>query len=338
MRFGIQIGTYLPGDWTPAETFNHVERLAEAAHRYNLDGLFAGHRYLSGKETSLLHPFVLLGHFSGLAKGMYLGTSIFLLPLHNPVEAAEQAAALDVLCEGKFLFGVGLGYRDDEFKAFGVDKRLRRQMGEEAVQIIRRLWDEDDVTHHGRFWELEHARINPKPRQRPGPPILVGADTLRGVERALDLGDHWVPSRRHSKTFLREALPIYKAALAQRGREFVGIPMYRDLCVAESATEAEQRVRAAYEAIYQTFSRLGHPGERYDLDFEELKRERLLIGSPDEVYRQVLEYHREFGVEFMWFAVQWPGMDTQWAVETIRLLGEEVAPRVRAQTGASRFP
>ena len=338
MRFGIQLGTYLPGDWTPAETFRHVELLAEAAHRHGFDGLFSGHRYLAGKQTALLQPFVLLGHLSGLCKGMFLGTSIYLLPLHNPVESAEQAATLDILCEGKFLFGIGLGYQDFEFKAFGVEKRQRRKRALESVQVMRRLWDEDDVTHHGEFFSLEGATINPKPHRRPGPPILVGADTIEAVRGAPELGDHWLPSRRHSKTFLREALPVYKAALAARGRAFQGLPMYRDLVVAETAALAQERVRPAYQAMYQAFSRMGHPGEHYNLDFEELKRERLLLGSPEEVAEQVLDYHREFGVEFMWFAVQWPGMATQAALETIRLFGDEVIPRVQRETGPSRLP
>ena len=90
--------------------------------------------------------------------------------------------------------------------------------------------------------------------------------------------------------------------------------------------------------MYQTFSRLGHPGERYDRSFDELKQERLLLGSPSEVRDQVLEYHREFGVEFMWFAVHWPGMEPRWALETIQLFGDEVIPQLKSLTGASRIP
>lgn len=338
MRFGIQVGTYLPGDWTAAQTLEHVELLAAAARDHNFDGLFAGHRYLAGRQTALLHPFVLLGHLSGMCPGMHVGTAIYLLPLHNAVESAEQAAALDLLCRGRFLFGIGLGYTDAEFRAFQVEKRHRRPRAQEAVDLMRRLWTEDEVTHHGRFFQVERGGINPRPWRPGGPPILVGADTLAGVERAPELGDHWLPSRRHSKTFLRQALPLYRGALDARERTFVGLPMYRDLCVAETGAEAERRARPAYEAIYQAFSRSGHPGEQYNLGFEELKRERLIIGDPQSVADQVLEYHREFSVEFMWFAVQWPGMDTTAAVETIRLFGDEVIPRVRAVTGPGRIP
>jgi len=226
MRFGIQVGTYFPGDWTATQTLDHVELLA-AARDHHIDGLFAGHRYLAGRQTALLHPFVLLGHLSGMCPGMYVGTAIYLLPLHNAVESAEQAAALDLLSRGRFLFGIGLGYNHAEFRSFQVDKRDRRARAQESVDLMRRLWTEDEVTHQGRFFQVGRSGSNPRPWRRGGPPILVGADTLAAVQRAPELGDHWLPSRRHSKTFLRQALPLYQAALDARGRPFRGLPMYR---------------------------------------------------------------------------------------------------------------
>ncbi len=338
MRFGIQVGTYLPGGWSAAQVRDHVRGIGAAAAEHHFDGLFAGQRYLAGKDTGIPQPLVLLSYLSGMAPEMYVGTSVFLLPLHDPVQVAEHTAALDVLSGGRFLFGIGLGYQDAEFEAFGVDKKTRRARAQEAIGLIRRLWAEDEVDHDGTFFHLRGATINPKPLQRPGPPVLVGADTLASVQRAPELGDYWLPSRRHSKEFLRSALPVYRTVLERQGKPFVGLPMYRDLCVAESSQEAEVRVRVAYEAIYQRFSQTAHPGERYDFNFEELKRDRLIIGSPEEVRDQVLEYHREFGVEFMWFAVQWPGMDPRWSLETIRLFGDEVIPQVKKLTGAGRIP
>jgi alkanesulfonate monooxygenase SsuD/methylene tetrahydromethanopterin reductase-like flavin-dependent oxidoreductase (luciferase family) len=260
---------------------------------------------------------------------MHLGTSIFLLPLHNPVEVAEQVATLDILCGGRFLFGVGQGYRDAEFHAFGLDRRSRRPRLVEGLQLIRRLWAEDDVTFHGQFFQVDGVSIAPKPIQRPGPPILIGADTVQTVARVPEVGDHWIASRRHSRTFLRQAVPAYKAALADQGRPFKGLFLFRDLCMAESATQAEARIKDAYERMYQLYRQWGQPGETYGSDFDELKRERLIVGSPEEVADQVLGYHRELGAEFMWFTVYWPGMDPSWSLETIQLFGERVIPAVK---------
>ena len=204
--------------------------------------------------------------------------------------------------------------------------------------MIRKLWAEDEVTFHGEFFHLDGVSIAPKPLQRLGPPVLVGADTVQSASRTPEVGDHWIASRRHSKAFLRQAVPAYKAALERHGKDFKGLFLFRDLCVAASRREAEERIVGAYERMYQLYRRWGQPGEEYELSFDELKRERLIVGSPDEVIDQVMAYHREFGAEFMWFTVYWPGMDTQQSLETIRIFGERVIPEVKRATPECPVP
>lgn len=153
-----------------------------------------------------------------------------------------------------------------------------------------------------------------------------------------EIGDHWVASRRHTRTFLQQALPAYKAALDRQGRAFKGLFLFRDLCMAESTAQAEERIKDAYERMYQLYRRWGQPGERYESRFDDLKRERLIVGSPEEVADQVLLYHRELSAEFMWFTVYWPGMDPAWSLETIRLFGERVIPIVKRATPVSALP
>jgi probable F420-dependent oxidoreductase len=329
MRFGVLVTTPYPADLDPAAMRRHIAGQAEAAAEGGFDGLFAAHHYALGPHAAMPQPLPVLAYLAALAPGLHLGTSIFLLGLHHPLEVAEQAATLDLLCGGRFLLGVGQGYREAEFRSFGLDKSLRRERLAEAVEVIRRLWAEDAVTHRGQFFDLAGVSIAPKPIQRPGPPILVGADTLASVGRVPEIGDHWIASRRHSASFLRRAVPAYRAALGRRGRAFEGLYLFRDLCVAERSEDAEARIREAYERMYALYARWGQPGERYGESFEELRRERLLVGSPDEVAEQVLAYRREFGAEFMWFTTYWPGMDIGQSIETIRLFGERVIPSIR---------
>ncbi len=201
-----------------------------------------------------------------------------------------------------------------------------------GIEVIRKLWSEDNVFYEGEFVKLEGVTIAPKPLQQPGPPVFVGADLLQTVARVPKVGDHWIASRRHTKSFLREAVPVYKKALGEQDKEFKGLFMFRDLCVAESTAEAEKRIKTAYERMYQVYQRWGQPGEEYDLGFDDLKNERLIVGSPEEVAEQILAYHREFGVEFMNFTVYWPGMDPEVTLETIRLFGEKVIPELRRST------
>lgn len=332
MRFGILLSVPYPGDFDPIQMYQHVCQQAQIATKNNFEALFAAHQYLTGPAAAMTQPLLLLSHLAAQVPGMYLGTSIFLLPLRHPVDVAEQTATLDILSGGRFLFGVGQGYRDVEFQSFGLEKRQRRQRLMEGLQVIRKLWTEDNVTFHGQHFHLDGVSIAPKPLQRPGPPVLIGADTLGSVSRVPEIGDHWIASRRHSKVFLRQALPVYKAALERQGREFRGLFMFRDLCMAGSVKEAEDRIKVAYERMYEIYRRWGQPGERYDSSFEELKQERLMVGSPNEVTEQVMAYHQEFGAEFMWLTVYWPGMEPQWTLETIQLFGERVIPEIQRAT------
>ena len=331
MRFGIEFGSY-PSDLPPAEVCQQVSQRARAAQRNNFEALFVAQHFITGPDAAILQSLPLLAYLAGQVPGMYVGTSIFLLPLHHPVMVAEYFATLDNLSGGKVLFGVGQGYRDSEFNSFGIDKRERRGRLVEGLEVIRRLWTEDGVTFHGKFFHLDKVSMAPKPLQRPGPPILLGADAVKTVARVPEVADHWIASRRHSKTFLREAVPAYKSALERHGRPYKGLFIFRDLCIADSTREAEQRIREGYERRYLRYQQWGQPGERYDLKFEELMRDRLILGSPSEVVKQVMAYHEEFGAEVMWFMVDWPGMDPRFTLETIERFGAEVIPQINRLT------
>ncbi len=337
MRFGIEFGTY-PTQLDSVEVCRVVSQQAQVAYKNNFEALFVGQHYATGPDTAILQSLPLLAYLAGQVPGMYLGTSVFLLPLHPPLMVAEYTATLDILSGGKFLFGVGQGYREIEFKSFGVEKRHRRDRLVEALRVIRKLWSEDEVTFHGRFFQLDGVTIAPKPLQQPGPPILIGADTVTTVAKVPEIADHWIASRRHSKAFLREAVPVYKAALEQNGKPFKGLFIFRDLCIADSSKEAENRVRGAYERQYQYYHREGQPGERYDLSFDELKQDRLILGSPTEVIEQVMAYNEEFDAEVMWFMVDWPGMDPRFTMESIQRFGEEVIPQIKRVTPVSPTP
>lgn len=337
MRFGIEFGSY-PSHLDPVGVCRDFTERAQLAHRSNYEAIFVAQHYSTGPDAAILQSLPLLSYFAGLVPGMYLGTAIFLLPLHQPLMVAEYTATLDNLCKGKFLFGLGHGYRDVEFNSFSVPKRERRERLVEGIDVIKRLWTENEVRHQGRFYQIDGVTIAPKPLQKPRPPILLGADIVKTVARVPEVADHWIASRRHTKTFLRDALPVYKQALEKNGKPFKGLFIFRDLCIADSRQEAEKRIREGYERRYERYQRWGQPGERYDLPFEQLQQDRLILGSPAEVTEQVLAYHKEFGAEFMWFMVDWPGMDPRFTLETIRRFGEEVIPEIKRLTPECPLP
>jgi alkanesulfonate monooxygenase SsuD/methylene tetrahydromethanopterin reductase-like flavin-dependent oxidoreductase (luciferase family) len=182
MRFGVEFGSY-PADLDPAEVCEQVSLRARVAYQNKYDGLFVAQHYLTGPDAAILQSSPLLAYLAGETPGMYLGTSIFLLPLHHPVMVAEYISTLDNLSGGKVLFGVGQGYRDNEFASFGIDKRERSGRLVEGLEVIRKLWTGEAVTFHGKHFHLDNVMSQPRPAQRPGPPILMGADTVKTVAR-----------------------------------------------------------------------------------------------------------------------------------------------------------
>ena len=171
MKFGIQVNAHFPPEIDASRTLDFIIQQVGLAKKGGFDGIFAAQHYALGSGERMFQPIPLLARLAADAPGMTLGTSIFLLSLHNPLDAAELTANLDLISGGRFAFGVGQGYRDVEFDSFGIPRRHRATRLEEAVKVIRRLWCEDNVTWEGKHFSLREVTINPKPLQQPGHPI-----------------------------------------------------------------------------------------------------------------------------------------------------------------------
>lgn len=129
-------------------------------------------------------PTVLLTALSQRTSTIRLGAMIWQLPLHNPIRLAQDVAMLDQLSRGRVEFGTGIGVHEHEFLRWNVDFSARQEMGEEALEIIRAAWTEDEVTYQGKFWSFDEAIPHPKPYQTPHPPIWAAVHSRQAVEFA----------------------------------------------------------------------------------------------------------------------------------------------------------
>ena len=328
MKFGVDLYPHFSTELDASTAFQYALRQVQTAREAGFDGIFASHHYVMGASEQMFQPVPLLARLAAEAPGMTLGTAVFLLSLHSPVEAAELTATLDIIAGGRFVFGVGQGYRRAEFDSFGIPRRDRGGRMEEAIQVVRKLWAEENVTWQGSHFHLDGVTINPKPVQQPGPPIWVGGDTLPGVERAARIGDAWLTSPRHSKSFIREAIARYQQCRSDIGLDSTPPVFFREMYVAPTREAAENEIMESFERLYRAYHRAGQPGERYDLQFQELKDERLIVGNPDDVIAEIRRYRQEFGAEYMFFRLYYLGMDPEKSVSCIRLFGEEVLPHI----------
>ncbi len=172
----MQLGLFLNTQWRDTERVSVPDLIEQtrAARDRGFASLWLPHHYLV-QPMQMLQPMPLLGRLIPESGRMTLGMDILLLPLLNPVAVAEEWATLDVLSEGRAVLGVGLGYRTEEFTAFGVPIAERAARTAESIRLIRRLWSEDSVSFEGKFYRVENAGLSLRPAQAGGIPIWLAA-------------------------------------------------------------------------------------------------------------------------------------------------------------------
>jgi alkanesulfonate monooxygenase SsuD/methylene tetrahydromethanopterin reductase-like flavin-dependent oxidoreductase (luciferase family) len=334
MRFGLIVSKQHPPGVSMVDRFReHVDQV-RAARAAGLDLIVMGQHYLSSPFQEM-QTMPALARLAAEAGPMRIGATVLLLPLLNPVDVAEQVATLDVITEGRFVCGVGLGYREEEYEAFGIQGKERVPRFVESLEVIKRLWTEDEVTHRGRYFTLTRARLAMKPVQKPHPPVWFAANNDAAVARAARMADAWIINPHAKLAVLEQQMRLYRKALEEAGRPFPAeLPIIKELYVAPDRRTAVQECRPFLEAKYKAYGAWGQDkalpaGDSFDMGFEELVRDRFVIGDPDECAREIRRYADALGVTTFVFRVQWPGMEQAKVLRSIQLLGERVVPALR---------
>jgi probable F420-dependent oxidoreductase len=141
-----------------------------------------------------LDPFIALTAVATVTERLRLGTGVCLIAEHDPITLAKQIATLDLLSNGRFLFGIGAGWNREELRHHGTDPATRWRVMRERALAMKRIWTEEQAEFHGEFVDFGPIWQWPKPVQRPHPPILVGGEGPRVLERVLEYGDEWAPN------------------------------------------------------------------------------------------------------------------------------------------------
>jgi probable F420-dependent oxidoreductase len=138
---------------------------------------------------------VALARASGTTSRIRLGTGIVLVPERHPLLLAKEVSTLDLFSGGRFLFGIGAGWLREETEIMGGDFDHRWTQTRESVQAMKALWTEPEAEFHGRYYDFPAVRSYPKPAQKPHPPVLLGGDAPRVLQRVVAWGDGWLPNR-----------------------------------------------------------------------------------------------------------------------------------------------
>ncbi|MFD1504983.1 TIGR03619 family F420-dependent LLM class oxidoreductase [Georgenia yuyongxinii] len=221
----MKIGFALPvsGSWA---TPSNVAELARRAEELGYASLWTFQRLLAPVGSTLppvyrsvLDPLMVLGYAAAVTERVRLGTAIVNMPYLAPAVLAKQLATLDVLSDGRVDAGLGLGWSQEEFAAVGTDYARRGARAEEYLDCLRALWGPDPVEHAGAFYRVPRASVQPKPVQRSGPPILLGATSERALRRIGRLADGWISNSRADLTTLAAPIAQVRAAAQAAGRD-----------------------------------------------------------------------------------------------------------------------
>jgi probable F420-dependent oxidoreductase len=193
-------------------------------------------------EYSHTHdPFVALTAAAAATERLLVGTGICLVIQRDPIITAKEVASLDRLSGGRFLFGVGAGWNREEMADHGTDPNRRFGVMRERIEAMKAIWAQEEATYHGRYVDFERIWSWPKPEQRPHPPIIVGGNGERVLDRVIAYGDEWMPNRIESVDELETRIERLAQMAADAGRPVPKIGLY--------AAPAKAAEMEAYESI-----------------------------------------------------------------------------------------
>jgi probable F420-dependent oxidoreductase len=281
-------------------TVAEAESLAVRAEDLGLDGVFVPDHILAKPATTEHYgahwpdPFALLAFLAGRTRRIHLGASVIVLPYRNALVAAKSAATVDQVSGGRFIFGVGVGWDQEEFVDLGLPFHRRGRMSDDYIRAIKAAWATDIPAYKGEFLSFSGATFSPRPVQRPNPPIWVGgspgATSQAALRRCAELGDAWHPLALSLDDVERGYASVREMATRHGRRDAPGL-------APRNLLDLTDRQKGPGRAAFQ--------------------------GSPDEVAADVRRA-KALGAE--WLTFDLPRVDVPGMVRAMERLAREVAP------------
>ena len=311
MRFAISIPQYFAdATFDPAGFRSYLAR----AEALGFESAWAGEQILGSKPH--LGPIETMTYAAACTERLRLGCMVLVTTLYSPLHLAKSLSSLDQLSRGRIEVGVGTGGRFRMFSAFGVDPGSFVARFTEGLRLMKALWTEQRVTFDGRFWRLEGAAMEPKPFQKPHPPIWFGASHPDALRRAVRLGDGFFGAGSSTTAQFADHVRVVRDALAERGRGTASFPIAKRVYIGvdDDPGRARARVAGALDELYGYFGLRG--------------MEAVAVSGPPDACAQGLREVAEAGAELILLN---PLYDE---AEQMERLATEVVPRL----GRGRLP
>jgi probable F420-dependent oxidoreductase len=247
VRFAISIPQlYADGEFDPVAFRNYCSGLEQLGY----DSAWTQESLLSSSPQ--LSPIEMMTYAAACTERLRLGCAVFVSTLHSPVHLARSMATLDQVSGGRIDVGIGTGGRQRPFAAFGLTSVRYVARFTEGLAVMKALWTQPRVTFHGEFWQLTDVSMEPKPVQRPHPPVWIGATSEVALRRAVRLGDGFFGSGGSPTDRFADQVRVVRAALADAGRDPAEFPVAKRLYIGvdDNAARARDRMNAAIARMY----------------------------------------------------------------------------------------
>ena len=345
MRFGFFDQLPCAGGDSERQRYRDLMAQIELGEVLGFDTVWLGELHFSRPFSILADPLMVLAAAAQRTTRIRLGTAVTLLPLHNPVKIAEEAAVADILSDGRLEFGVGRGTAPVHYAGYDVPQEESRERFEESLDFILQAWTQDKFTFEGKYFRARELTVVPKPVQTPHPPVRIAAnspDTFPlAAHRRLPI---FATPLINPPDKLKEGLSVYRAKLAAgiRGDAALAFPVHvtasrtraRDECegsLLHFLREAGERLRPlgdtdikSFEAFRQVLARI----ER--VSYEDVDREMAVFGDPDYCVQRLQALRREYQMdEFICYFNQGGLMPHTTVKESMTLFAREVLPHCR---------
>lgn len=219
LGFGLPVS----GRWATPEV---MVRVAQAAEQAGYRSLWDFQRLLHPVDAdwgpmyrSVHDPLVCLAYVAAVTERIRLGVAVVNAPYYAPIVLAKQLTSLDVVSHGRLDVGLGIGWAPEEFDAAGASMRARGARSEEFVGCLKAIWHDEPVDFRGEHYRVPASAVDPKPVQRPHPPLLLGGTARPALERAGRIADGWISASRHDLTQIGEAITLIRHAAREAGRD-----------------------------------------------------------------------------------------------------------------------
>ncbi len=199
-------------------------------------------------------PFPMLARLAPEVGEMRLQTGIVLLPLHNPLQVAEDVATLDHIAKGRFVLGVGLGYRDTELEAVASNRKQRVSRLTESIEVMKKLWTGEEIDHEGKYWTVHGAKMGFTPIQKPHPPIWIACQSEGAVRRSARIADAAYLAPQVGFDDVAHLISIYRDERSVTGQDPGRITISRGVAYAPNRETAIAQARESAASSYKMYS------------------------------------------------------------------------------------